>query len=42
MFIPFALFAGLCIKLRPRLLPYYLIIHALMDIVVVAMLINVK
>jgi hypothetical protein len=32
MYIPFALFAGLVIKLRPTMLPYYLIIHALVDI----------
>lgn len=32
MYLPFALFAGLMIKLRPTLLPYYLIVHALIDI----------
>ncbi len=32
MFLPFALFVGLMIKLRPTLLPYLLIIHALADI----------
>jgi hypothetical protein len=32
MYIPFALFAGLVIKLRPTMLPYYLIIHTLVDI----------
>jgi hypothetical protein len=32
MFIPFALFIGLIIKLRPSLLPYAAIVHGLLDI----------
>jgi hypothetical protein len=32
MFLPFALWTGLCLKLRPTLLPYYMIGHALMDV----------
>ena len=32
MYLPFALFAGLMIKLRPALLPYYLVVHALIDV----------
>ncbi len=32
MYLPFALFAGLPLKLRPNLLPYFAIVHALMDI----------
>jgi hypothetical protein len=32
MYLPFGLFAGLILKLRPQLLPYFVIIHALMDI----------
>jgi len=32
MYLPFALFAGLVLKLRPTLLPYLMIIHALMDV----------
>jgi hypothetical protein len=36
MYMPFALFAGLIIKLRPSLLPYFMIIHALMDVSAVA------
>jgi hypothetical protein len=32
MYLPFALFAGLVLKLRPSLLPYYAIVHALIDI----------
>jgi hypothetical protein len=32
MYLPFALFAGLMIKLRPTLLPYYMVVHALIDI----------
>ncbi len=32
MFLPFALFAGLVLKLRPGLLPYFAILHALLDL----------
>jgi len=32
MYMPFALFAGLMIKLRPSLLPYLVIVHGLVDI----------
>lgn len=32
MFLPFALVIGLALKLRPRLLPYVVIAHALLDI----------
>ncbi|MFZ6030653.1 MAG: hypothetical protein ACOYYS_23345 [Chloroflexota bacterium] len=32
MFLPFALYAGLMVKLRPNLLPYFAIVHALMDV----------
>ena len=35
MFLPFALFTGLVIKLRPSLLPYFLIVHALLDVTTV-------
>ncbi len=35
MFLPFALFTGLVIKLRPTLLPYFVIVHALMDVTTV-------
>lgn len=35
MFLPFALFTGLVIKLRPSLLPYFVIVHALLDITTV-------
>jgi hypothetical protein len=31
MFLPFALFTGLALKLRPTLLPYFVIVHALLD-----------
>jgi hypothetical protein len=31
MYLPFALFAGLLLKLRPSLLPYFAVIHALID-----------
>ena len=32
MYLPFALYVGLMVKLRPSLLPYFTIIHALMDV----------
>jgi hypothetical protein len=32
MYLPFALFAGLLLKLRPGLLPYMIIVHGLLDI----------
>jgi len=32
MYLPFALYAGLLLKLRPTLLPYFVITHALIDI----------
>ena len=35
MFLPFALFTGLVIKLRPALLPYFVIVHAFLDITTV-------
>jgi hypothetical protein len=31
MYLPFALYVGLMVKLRPTLLPYFAVIHALMD-----------
>jgi len=36
MYMPFALFAGVLLKLRPTLLPYFMIVHALVDISAVA------
>jgi hypothetical protein len=35
MFLPFALFTGLALKFRPTLLPYFVIVHALMDVTTV-------
>jgi hypothetical protein len=32
MFLPFALITGFAIKLRPALLPYFVIVHALLDV----------
>lgn len=32
MFLPFAFFTGLVLKLRPALLPYFVIVHALLDV----------
>ena len=36
MYMPFALFVGLFLKLRPTLLPYFMIVHALADLSAVA------
>jgi hypothetical protein len=38
MFVPFALYIGLCIKIRPRLLPYMMIGHGLLDTMLVVMI----
>jgi hypothetical protein len=35
MFLPFALFIGLVVKIRPSLLPYFMVIHALLDVTTV-------
>lgn len=35
MFLPFALVTGLVLKFRPSLLPYFVLVHALMDITTV-------
>jgi hypothetical protein len=32
MYLPFALFVGIVMQWRPRLLPYFMVFHALMDI----------
>lgn len=32
MFLPFALITGFALKLRPALLPYFVIVHALLDV----------
>jgi hypothetical protein len=40
MFIPFALFAGILLHWRPRLLPYMAIVHGLMDLLFVTMLLG--
>jgi hypothetical protein len=36
MYMPFALFAGFFLKLRPSLMPYFMIVHALADFSAVA------
>ncbi len=41
MYLPFALYAGLMIKFRPTLLPYFVIVHALMDISVLAVYLTI-
>jgi len=38
MFLLFALFLGFCIKIRPRLFPYFVIFHALMDLAILPLL----
>jgi hypothetical protein len=35
MFLPFALFTGLALKFRPALLPYFVIMHAFLDVTTV-------
>lgn len=42
MFIPFAFFIGYCIKVRPRLLPYLMIGHGLMDMMLVIIVLNLS
>lgn len=37
MFLPFALVSGLALKFRPQLLPYFVVVHALMDVTTVSM-----
>jgi len=41
MFIPFAFVTGLGLYWRPRLLPYFIVVHALMNIAFVAMFLNI-
>lgn len=41
MFIPFAFVTGLGLYWRPRLLPYFIVVHALMNMSFVAMFLNV-
>lgn len=38
MYLPFALFIGIALRRRPRLLPYFVILHGLMDMQAVVML----
>lgn len=37
MFVPFALFVGIALRWRPRLLPYFLVVHALIDAATMAL-----
>lgn len=41
MFLPFAVFVGIVLHWRPRLLPYFVVIHVLMDISFALMLLSV-
>lgn len=40
MFLPFALMTGVAFSLRPRLLPYFAVIHTLMNVSFVAMFLS--
>ena len=40
MYIPFAFFAGIVLHWRPRLLPYMVIVHVLMDMSFAALLLG--
>lgn len=40
MFIPLAFVMGLCLKIRPQLFPYFMIIHALLDMTTVAIILT--
>ncbi len=41
MYLPFALYAGLMVKLRPSLLPYFAIVHALIDVSVLTVYLTI-
>jgi len=41
MYLPFAVFVGIVLHWRPRLLPYFVVIHVLMDISFALMLLSV-
>lgn len=40
MFLPLALLLGLCLKIRPQLFPYFMTVHALLDMTTVAILLT--
>ncbi len=40
MFLPFALFVGIVLRWRPRLLPYLAVIHVLMDLSLIAVFLS--
>jgi hypothetical protein len=41
MFIPFAFFTGLVLKFRPTLLPYFVIVHGLLDVSLVLVFLTI-
>jgi hypothetical protein len=41
MYLPFALFLGLVIKLRPTLVPYFMIVHVLIDLSALAVYLTI-
>lgn len=40
MFLPLALMMALCLKIRPRLFPYFMVCHALVDMMTVVMILS--
>jgi hypothetical protein len=40
MFIPLAFVMGLCLKIRPQLFPYFMISHALLDMITVVIILT--
>ena len=41
MFVPFAFLVGIALMLRPRLMPYMVVVHVLMDMAFAIMFLNV-
>jgi hypothetical protein len=42
MMLPFAIFAAALLRWRPRLLPYMMVVHGLLDLTLPLMLLGVK
>jgi hypothetical protein len=40
MFVPLAFIMGLCLKIRPQLMPYFMVSHALLDMVTVVIILT--
>ncbi|MCU0488800.1 MAG: hypothetical protein MUE67_07595 [Anaerolineales bacterium] len=41
MYLPFALYTGLMVKLRPSLLPYFAVVHSLMDLSIISVYLTI-